>query len=171
MSAFLGSKICNCVFVVVRQFPEGHQYTYVDNFAKETSTDSLYFREAFKLLIARKELFKDVTKIWIAGDNGNTTLARAHACTYTATQAHTSEATKPCIGQSTLWDMTKNIYGYCSRSTECTYLCTVAQLRNRVRGCVTDLLSRILPLRYARSCMQAQSVHSQNQWPCSNRSR
>ena len=54
--ALLGAKICNCVFVVVRQFPEGPQYTYVDNFAKETSTDSLYFREVFKLLCAQGAL-------------------------------------------------------------------------------------------------------------------
>ena len=145
MFALLGAKICNCVFVVVRQFPEGPQYTYVDNFAKETSTDSLYFREAFKLLIARKELFKDVTKIWIAGDNGNTTFAHTRAHIHHHPGPH-FRSYETVYWQSTLWDMTKDIYGYFSRSTKCAYLCTVAQLRHRLCGGVIDLLPRILPL-------------------------
>ena len=67
---FPGKKVSNCVFVIVRQFPEGPQYSYVDTFALETSTDAVYFREAFLLLIKRTELFADVNTVYLVGDNG-----------------------------------------------------------------------------------------------------
>ena len=56
--------------MIVRQFPEGPQYSYVDTFALETSTDAVYFREAFLLLIKRTELFADVNTVYLVGDNG-----------------------------------------------------------------------------------------------------
>jgi hypothetical protein len=94
MNDAAGDKMSNLVFVVVRQFEEGPMYWYVDNFAHETPCDSLYHREAMKLLLKRKDIFDGVKTLWISGDHG------PHFWSY-----------ETLFWQSTLWELTKDIFG------------------------------------------------------------
>ena len=81
----LGKKVANCAFVMRRNFPEGKQLTFLDNFAMDCSTDSLYHREAFKLLLERKELFDGVNVVHVTGDNGT---HHTHAHTRARARTH-----------------------------------------------------------------------------------